>query len=207
VLSYAFIVKGVDTRTYIEMKYIQTDQILEIPEGVTVDIKARIVSVTGPRGSLTKNLRHADVTFVKVSNRQVRLTVHHGDRKHVATLRTVKSLISNLITGVTKGYKYKMRYVYAHFPINVNVEKNGTVVEIRNFLGEKRVRTINVLEGVQVEISTAQKDELIVTGNSLENVSQSAADIQQICRVRNKDIRKFLDGIYVSERGLIQEDA
>lgn len=44
--------------------------------------------------------------------------------------------------------------------------------------------------GVEVEISKNQKDELALSGNSLENVSQSAADIQQICRVRNKDIRK-----------------
>lgn len=44
--------------------------------------------------------------------------------------------------------------------------------------------------GVDVEISKAQKDELILFGNSLEAVSQSAADIQQICKVRNKDIRK-----------------
>lgn len=189
------------------MKYIQTDQILDIPEGVTVNIKARIVTVTGPRGSLTKDLRHNYVTFTKVSDRQIRLTVHHGDRKHVASLRTVKSLIANLVTGVTKGYQYKMRYVYAHFPINVNVLENGTVVEIRNFLGEKRVRLVKALEGVTVEISKAQKDELVISGNSLENVSQTAADVQQICRVRNKDIRKFLDGIYVSERGTIVQDA
>jgi large subunit ribosomal protein L9e len=44
--------------------------------------------------------------------------------------------------------------------------------------------------GVDVEISKNMKDELQITGNSLEAVSQSAADIQQICRVRNKDIRK-----------------
>jgi len=44
--------------------------------------------------------------------------------------------------------------------------------------------------GVDVEISKSQKDELLLMGNSLENVSQSAADIQQICKVRNKDIRK-----------------
>lgn len=62
-------------------------------------------------------------------------------------------------------------------------------------------------EGVHVEASKTQKDELILEGNSLENVSQSAADIQQICRVRNKDIRKFLDGLYVSERGNIEEAA
>ena len=58
-----------------------------------------------------------------------------GARKNVATLRTVRTLINNLIIGVTKGFKYKMRYVYAHFPINVNVEKNNETglfeVEIR----------------------------------------------------------------------------
>ncbi|CAH2352314.1 60S ribosomal protein L9-B [[Candida] railenensis] len=191
------------------MKYIQTDQILEIPEGVTVQIKAREIKVTGPRGVLLKNLKHIDVTFAKVSNKAIKITVHNGDRKHVAALRTVKSLISNLITGVTKGYKYKMRYVYAHFPINVNVveEEGQQFVEIRNFLGEKRVRQIKIFEGVTVEQSANQKDELVLSGNSLEDVSQNAADIQQICRVRNKDIRKFLDGIYVSEKGVIDEEA
>lgn len=189
------------------MKYIQTDQILEIPEGVTVDIKARVITVVGPRGTLTKNLKHIHVTFAKISNRAIKITVHNGDRKHVAALRTVKSLIANLITGVTKGYKYKLRYVYAHFPINVNVvEDNGkNFIEIRNFLGEKRVRQIPIFDGVTVEQSTNQKDELVISGNSLENVSQNAADVQQICRVRNKDIRKFLDGIYVSERGTIED--
>lgn len=191
------------------MKYIQTDQILDIPEGVTVAINARSIKVVGPRGELTKDLKHIDVTFNKVNNRAIKITVHNGDRKHVAALRTVKSLIANLITGVTKGYKYKLRYVYAHFPINVNVvDVDGQdYVEIRNFLGEKRVRQVKIFDGVKIEQSANQKDELVVEGNSLEAVSQNAADIQQICRVRNKDIRKFLDGIYVSERGVIDEEA
>ena len=60
--------------------------------------------------------------------------------------------------------------------------------------------------GVDVETSKGVKDQLEITGNSLENVSQSAADIQQICRVRNKDIRKFLDGLYVSEKANIVEN-
>ncbi|KAL6948686.1 60S ribosomal protein L9B [Hanseniaspora vineae] len=191
------------------MLYIQTEQSIAIPEGVTVQIKSRNVKVTGPRGVLTKSLKHIDVTFTKVNARQVNITVHSGDRKHVAALRTVKSLVANMITGVTKGYKYKMRYVYAHFPINVNViEKDGDkYVEIRNYLGDKQVRLVKVREGVSIEFSTTQKDELILSGNSVENVSQNAADIQQICKARNKDIRKFLDGIYVSEKGVIDAEA
>ncbi|KAL3234838.1 Large ribosomal subunit protein uL6B [Nakaseomyces bracarensis] len=190
------------------MKYIQTEQSIEVPEGVTVNIKSRVVKVTGPRGTLVKSLKHIDVTFTKVSERLIKVTVHNGDRKHVAALRTVKSLVDNLITGVTKGYKYKLRYVYAHFPINVNtIDKDGKkFIEIRNFLGDKKVRLVPVREGVDVEFSTTQKDELVLSGNSVEDVSQNAADVQQICRVRNKDIRKFLDGIYVSHKGFIQED-
>ena len=53
----------------------------------------------------------------------------------------------NLIKGVTKGFEYKMRLVYAHFPINANIEENGKLIEIRNFLGEKRVRIVRMLPG------------------------------------------------------------
>lgn len=86
-------------------------------------------------GKLTKNLGHLSVSFKQPSAKVIHIELHHGSRKNVATLRTVRTLINNMIVGVTKGYKYKMRYVYAHFPINVNVEKNGETglfeVEIR----------------------------------------------------------------------------
>ena len=98
-----------------------------------VKILARTVTVTGPRGKLTKDLKHLNVCFVRRAANSIEIQLHHGLRKDVATLRTVKTLIENMITGVTKGYKYKMRYVYAHFPINVNIEKvdSKTQVEIR----------------------------------------------------------------------------
>ncbi|KAI9699020.1 MAG: hypothetical protein M1836_003209 [Candelina mexicana] len=177
------------------MKYIHSEESLTIPEG----------------GKLVKDMSHLSVCFSHPKKDVINIELHHGARKNVATLRTVKSIINNLIIGVTKGFKYKMRYVYAHFPINVNIEKNSETglfeVEIRNFIGEKIVRRVTMQPGVDVQASTSQKDELQLTGNSLENVSQSAADIQQICRVRNKDIRKFLDGLYVSERGNIETEA
>lgn len=145
-------------------------------------------------GKLVRDLSHLSVNFGHPKKNIISIEIHHGARKDVATLRTVRSIINNMIIGVTKGFKYKMRYVYAHFPINVNLDKNKETqlweVEIRNFIGEKIVRRVTMHEGVDVEISKNQKDELVLTGNSLENVSQSAADIQQICRVRNKDIRK-----------------
>jgi large subunit ribosomal protein L9e len=156
--------------------------------------------VTGPRGTLNKDLRHLPIEITPISKKKLLIRVWHGKRKHVACIRTVASHIENMITGVTKGFLYKMRYVYAHFPINVNLQEDGRTVEIRNFVGEKVVRRVTLLDGVKLEYSTAQKDEIILSGNDIENVAQSAANIQQSTRVRNKDIRKFLDGIYVSEK-------
>ncbi|KAH7105667.1 ribosomal protein L6 [Auriculariales sp. MPI-PUGE-AT-0066] len=184
---------------------IQTEE-LTVPEGVTVEVKSRIITVTGPRGTLTKNVRHTnmDINLVKAKeSHKVLLSVWQGGRKHVACLRTIKSLIQNLIKGVTLGFRYKMRAVYAHFPINCIIQDGGSAIEIRNFLGEKIVRRVDMLEGVSISESKAQKDELILEGTDIENVSQSAASIQGTCRVRNKDIRKFLDGVYVSEKGTI----
>jgi len=183
---------------------------LDVPEGVTVGIKARVIKVTGPRGSLTKNVRHIDMDIrtVKVGKNKTKviLTVWQGGRKHVACLNTIKSLINNMIIGVTKGFLYKMRAVYAHFPINAIIQENGRKLEIVNFLGEKAIRQVDMLDGVTIAESKAQKDELVLEGNDIENVSQSAASIQGSCRVRNKDIRKFLDGVYVSERTTVITD-
>ncbi|KAH9482569.1 60S ribosomal protein L9-A [Psilocybe cubensis] len=181
---------------------------LEIPSGVEISVKSRIISVTGPRGTLTKNVRHVDmdIRVVKEKTTKVTLAVWQGGRKHVACLRTIRSMINNMVTGVTKGFRYKMRAVYAHFPINCIIQEEGHAVEIRNFLGEKTVRHVKMLSGVEVSESKAQKDELILEGNDIDHVSQSAASIQGVCRVRNKDIRKFLDGIYVSEKGTILTD-
>ncbi|KAL4076083.1 ribosomal protein L6, alpha-beta domain-containing protein [Scleroderma yunnanense] len=192
------------------MRDILKTEELDVPEGVTVEIKSRLIKVTGPRGTLTKNVRHVDMDIRVVKSakdkRKVTLAIWQGGRKHVACLNTIRSLINNMIIGVTKGFLYKMRAVYAHFPVNCIIQEQGRSLEIRNFLGEKTVRHVQMLDGVTIAESKAQKDELILEGNDVENVSQSAASIQGSCRVRNKDIRKFLDGIYVSDRTTVVQD-
>ncbi|KAJ3049219.1 60S ribosomal protein L9 [Rhizophlyctis rosea] len=188
------------------MKSIVAEKDLTIPEAVTLDVKARVVRVKGPRGELMKDFKHVNMEILRLSKSKLRIKVWHGGRKHLACIRTISSHIENMIKGVTKGFEYKMRFAYAHFPINVNVTNDGTHVEIRNFLGEKIIRRVDMLTGVTVAHSANQKDEITLVGNDIQAVSQSAASIQQSCAAKNKDIRKFLDGIYVSEKGLLVKD-
>ncbi len=188
------------------MKVLVSSSTLDIPAGVTIEVKGRAVRVKGPRGVLSKEFKHIGVDmYLADGKKKLHVDCHFGKRKQLASIRTVISHVQNLITGVTKGFEYKMRLVYAHFPININIEKKGAVVEIRNFLGEKRVRVVNMLPGCSIARSEGVKDELVVTGNDKENVSRSCALVSQSCLVRGLDIRKFLDGIYVSEKGILNK--
>uniref|UniRef100_A0A8W8L4N8 Large ribosomal subunit protein uL6 n=5 Tax=Magallana gigas TaxID=29159 RepID=A0A8W8L4N8_MAGGI len=184
---------------FVEMKELHTSQTVKIPKGVSASVKARKVIIKGPRGTLTRTFRHLAVDITMVGKNTVMVEKWFGKHKELAAVRTVCSHIENMIKGVTKGFLYKMRSVYAHFPINCAVQEGGGSVEIRNFLGEKFVRKVGMLPGVSIKPST-QKDEFILEGNDIEAVSTSAALIQQSTTVKNKDIRKFLDGIYVSEK-------
>ncbi|KHN02144.1 60S ribosomal protein L9-like [Glycine soja] len=188
------------------MKTILSSETMNIPDGVSIKVHAKVIEVEGPRGKLVRDFHHLNLDFQLITDdggkRKLKIDSWFGSRKTSAAL----SHVENLITGVTKGYRYKMRFVYAHFPINASIGNNSKSIEIRNFLGEKKVRKVDMLEGVSVVRSEKVKDELVLDGNDIELVSRSCALINQKCHVKNKDIRKFLDGIYVSEKGTILEE-
>jgi len=179
-----------------------------IPENVTVEVNTKIIKVKGPRGELTRDFRHIrnlDMTIEGHKHKHVVLQMWFAARKTVASVRTVAGHVKNMIVGVTKGYEYKMRFVYAHFPINCGISEDKKEIKINNFLGEKLVRVVKMLPGVTVDRSEKQKDEIVLTGNDIDAVSQSAAMIHHITKVPGgKDIRKFLDGVYVSESHVIE---
>jgi len=192
------------------MKTILTEEEITVPAGVDVTCNSREVTVKGPRGVLKRNFRHLAFDVIKGMNRKkkevLKLQMWFAKKKQKSSCITVASHIRNMIVGVTKGYKYKMRFAYAHFPINSNISKDSKTIEIKNFIGEKFNRKIDMLEGVKVSKKEDVKDEITIEGNDLNNVSLSCALIHQSVLVKNKDIRKFLDGIYISEKGHIQDD-
>ena len=185
---------------------------------VEVEIKARCIKVKGPLGTLERNFKHVamDLRIVdaaaldyteedgdKFHSKFVKVDMWFATKKQLACCRTIISHIDNLFVGVTRGFTYKMRAVYSHFPININLA--GDLVEIRNFLGEKRVRKVQLLPGVKFVRSANVKDQIEFSGIDIAAVSLTAAKVQQMTNIRHKDLRKFLDGIYVSEKGPTEE--
>ena len=188
------------------MKTLCQEESIKVPKGIKISIKSKIVEVTGKHGSLKRSFKHLPIElWLANGGKEVKARMYFAKSKQLSMLRSVCSHISNLFDGVQKKFEYKMRLVYAHFPINANITNGGKTVEIRNFLGEKIVRTVHMLPGVTIEKSASTKDELLVTGTDIELTGRSTALIRQSCMVKNKDIRKFLDGIYVSSHGTKDE--
>ncbi|KAK9730387.1 Ribosomal protein L6 [Popillia japonica] len=107
-----------------KMKQIVTNQTVKIPEGITVTAKSRVVTVKGPRGVLKRSFKHLALDIRMLNPRVLKVEKWFGTKKELAAVRTVCSHVENMLKGVTKGYQYKMRAVYAHFPINcVTTEK------------------------------------------------------------------------------------
>lgn len=129
------------------------------------------MTVKGPRGTLVRSFKHSAVSITKVADKII-VSKTFGVKKEIAAVRTICSHIKNLIKGVMKGFRYKMRFVYAHFPINTAISQAGSLVEIRNFLGERLIRRVNMYPGVVCSASK-NKDEIYLEGNDIELVSRS----------------------------------
>lgn len=171
---------------------------IEINDGVEIKIDGNIMSVKGPNGELTRSFAHPAVKIV-VEGKEVILT-SPSLRKAKKMANTFRAHIENMIKGVTEGFEYELKICSGHFPMNVS--KEGNKIVIKNFLGEKVPRESKILEGVEANI---EQDVISVKGISIELVGQTAANIEQSTKVRNRDRRRFQDGIFItSKRGKLE---
>jgi len=173
---------------------------VSIPDQVSVQIEGRTVKVKGPLGSLQEDLSHLPVS-IDVDDNKVRLETSWPRKREIGMLGTAAAHVRNMLKGVTQGYRYELRTVYAHFPVTVKVDEKAKVLKIENFTGEKTPRYAKIVEGVKVDV---KGEDISVEGIDLKSVSQTAANIQDSTKIKKKDLRVFLDGIYVSGKGPAQ---
>ncbi|MFW9793161.1 MAG: 50S ribosomal protein L6 [Candidatus Thorarchaeota archaeon] len=167
------------------------EQRIEIPSECQVSLDEKTITVNGPKGSLVRSFSEPQ-THIRIDGNELIAATYINRKKSRALVGTVIAHVRNMLIGVQHGYEYEMKIVYSHFPITVEV-KDKTVI-IKNFIGERGVRTARLIGNVEVRTT---EDEVFISGINIEHVSQSAANIQQACKIRDKDRRIFLDGIYI----------
>ena len=163
---------------------------IQIPDDVNVSLKGSMLHVQGPLGHVYKNFKKIPVV-IEVDDKKILVKQTGNRKKHYAIRNTAKSIIQTLCAGVVDGFTMKMKVVYSHFPITVKVE--GKKILIENFQGERAPRICVIRGDTKVAVNG---DDVIITGPVLTDVSQTAANVQQKSKVKNKDHRVFLDGIY-----------
>ena len=176
------------------MRAIETVATIDIPEGVEVMLEGRTITIKGERGELVRDFSHAPVQ-IQLEGNKVTVQASWPRKKETALVGTIRSHIENMIKGVTQGFTYKMKIVFSHFPITVKVKGNSLSIE--NFTGERNPRKAKIMGDTKVMI---KGEDIILQGINIEDVSQTAANIQNATKIKVKDPRVFLDGIYVQEK-------
>ncbi len=171
------------------------EEVVPVPEGVTVEVVDPVtIKVKGPLGELVKSFRNAGIR-VSMAEGGLLVRVYGRGKRVDAMMGTFRATFRNMVTGVTKGFTYRLKVVQTHFPMNLKVQGDRLVIE--NFTGERYPRVVELVPGVKV---TVRGEEVIVTGIDKEAVGLVAGRIEQATRIRRKDLRKFLDGIYVYQK-------
>jgi large subunit ribosomal protein L6 len=176
------------------MRAVETSKTIQVPDNVEVALEGRKVTVKGTKETLTRDFSYAPIS-IELNDKTIRIWAEWPRKKETAIVGTIYSHIQNMIIGVTKGFTYKLKIVFSHFPISVKVKDKTILIE--NFTGERNPRRARIVGNAQVKI---QSEDIIVQGINLEEVSQTAANIEQATKVKKKDPRVFLDGLYVYER-------
>ena len=177
------------------VKLDRVEHTVEIPEGVTASIDGDMVTITGPKGSVSRDFvsgRH-DI-FQEGGALIVRVDIPR--RKERALAGTWNAHLNNMVKGVTDGFTYTLKALYSHFPMTLAVKGNQLIVN--NYFGERVPRSAAILNGVEVKVQN--KTEVVVSGIDKEAVGQTAANIERSTTVKKRDRRVFQDGIYLIEK-------
>lgn len=174
---------------------IEMKKVVNIPEGVTVEVNGMNVKVKGSNAELERDFTssfYGDIIKIEKTDSVINVISTSDKRKIKSGVGAIASIIDNMIQGSLKDFKNNMKSVFMHFPMTVKVE--GDKVVISNFLGERSIRSSNIIGKTKVDI---KKDVITVTGPNKEEVGQTCANMEKATRITGRDRRIYQDGIFL----------
>lgn len=163
-----------------------------LPSDVSITKQENLITTKGSFGSVQKDFTKMPA-IIDLQDNKITIKSRGNRKKDFALVNTLQSVINNMIKGSSQGYTYRLKIVFAHFPISIKIKGKDIVVE--NFFGERSPRTSKII-GNDTKVSVEGED-IIVKGPNIENVSQTSANLELATRIKNKDSRVFLDGVYI----------
>jgi large subunit ribosomal protein L6 len=170
------------------------DQVVEMPQGVTAIFSKDLLTVKGPKGEISKILRFPRV-YVKVDGNNLVAGTAKFSQAEKKIIHTYRAHFNNLVKGVTEGFTYKLKVVYAKFPMTVALTGNKLVV--KNFLGAKVPRELIIGSDVKVIVAG---ENITVEGVNKETCGQTAGSIEKLTKISHFDRRVIQDGIFITEK-------
>jgi large subunit ribosomal protein L6 len=173
---------------------------IKFQEPVQAELKeGNALTLKGPKGTISRAFKTHRVKLTQEGNKII-IEGKPATKQTDVLVETIVSHIKNMAEGIMYGYKYQLKVIYSHFPMSIQVEKN--LVSIKNFLGEKFPRKVRVQGTTKVEV---KGQDIAVTGMSKEDVGQTASNLERMTKVKDKDIRRYQDGIYLVSTGNMEE--
>ncbi|MFA5992228.1 MAG: 50S ribosomal protein L6 [Candidatus Pacearchaeota archaeon] len=169
---------------------------MEFPEGTNFDVSNSVISVSKGDKKMKKEFNLSNI-HAKKEGRELILEAKNATKREKTMINTIEAHIKNMIKGLDEEYIYKLEVAYLHFPVTLDVNKEKGLISIKNFLGEKKPRTSKIVKGADVEVN---KNTITVTSHDKEVAGQTAANIEKATKIRNRDRRKFQDGIFITEK-------
>ncbi|MBI2654667.1 50S ribosomal protein L6 [Candidatus Woesearchaeota archaeon] len=164
---------------------------IELPENIAASFNGQLLVIKGPKGEVKRQIKHHNI-FIKIYEKKIIFESKGHTKENKKTIGSLAAHLKNMVKGSAQGHTYILKICSGHFPMNVSV--SGKKLVVKNFLGEKVPRVLDLKEGVDVKV---EGDMIRVTSLNKEIAGQASADIEQMTRRPGYDTRIFQDGIHI----------
>ncbi|MBS3135344.1 50S ribosomal protein L6 [Candidatus Woesearchaeota archaeon] len=167
---------------------------IDLGTGVQAKVEAGMLIVKGPKGEVKRNVSHPRLD-VEVTEGKVKVSSEGKSLSEKRLCCTYRAHVRNMVKGVKEGHEYLIKICSSHFPMNVSIS-NGQLV-VKNFLGEKHPRKLELSKEVDVKVNG---DTIVVTCPDKEMAGTVASRIEGLMRRPGFDPRIFQDGCYIMSK-------
>lgn len=164
---------------------------IDLPSGVDATLSGQFLLIKGPKGESKREIRQHSIK-INAENNRLSFEAERTTKKDKKLLKSLVAHAKNMVKGAMHLHTYTLKICAGHFPMTVAV--SGNKLSIKNFLGEKVPRILQLKDGAAVKV---EGQFIYVSSASKETAGQVAADIEQLTRRPGFDSRVFQDGCYI----------